>query len=653
MHKLIFSTFFLVSLSNLFGQFFDPFKYGVNDSIPFISLTESEKKENELALFENNYIWVGSLPNSNNVNRITIRHDAILINSDAALESHNKAYIPIGENDSLMTVIIRVFENGKVVKVHDKSAIREIKEEENTYKIIALEGLKKGQIIETLIIRIINYSDYATYQLQRTYPVKKSEFCMNIPANVKFALKSYPNQLEVKDSVINDERRYQWITFNDMKPFDDEIYCFEGARKIRIETAIEKNISTGKKFMSWADKGRNSLENLLRSTSSEEKFIKKLIKKEKWETLNGMALLFAIDNKIKSEFNISKSYPYIPDVEKNFELRFADEYSIVRIYLMIYQQLNIEWELVFTVWKGKKFFDPDFASSSFIEDPLFYFPSYKIYSDPADKGSRPGDIGSLYRDQNAMFIKPVKVGDAITGLTKIGRIPALHMDSVLRINKVVIRWSPDEEEITINTRFEGNRYATDDRKLVFDLIGEEKTKEIIEETVRNGKKGGTFTLNSVENIKLNDPTEYFKPLILDYTWKTQEYTENTGEHMIIKFGELIGQQVQLYDKETRVNPIDVSYPHIAIHEIRVVIPEGYIAKGYEGLNRDLAFKNEKGEDLFGIRIDVGLEGQEVVLKVREYYAKTEYAISDYSKFRQVINAASDVNKFTILLQKKP
>jgi hypothetical protein len=52
MHKLVLSTLLIISFTHLFGQFFDPLKYGVNDSIPFISLTESEKKENELALFE-------------------------------------------------------------------------------------------------------------------------------------------------------------------------------------------------------------------------------------------------------------------------------------------------------------------------------------------------------------------------------------------------------------------------------------------------------------------------------------------------------------------------------------------------------------------------------------------------------------------------
>lgn len=633
------------------SQFFEPFSYQLTDSTLKIAMSDQDRLEKEIALFERNFIWIGQIPNSEFVAKMTIRHDAIYLNSDAALESHNRIYVPVGENDSLHRLEVRIIENGKVIRTQGKADIREIKEEESTFKIIAVEGLKKGQILETLIVRMSSYSEGGTIQLQRSYPVKRSEVCINGPSNIRFAIKVYPKPVEVADTVVGDEKRFQHFTILDLKAIVEEDYLFEAARKVRAEYTLERNFAQGKKFNQWADKGRNTLENLMKSSSAEKKFIKKLVKQENWAELSGLAQLFAIENKLKGEFNVSKSYQHVADVEKNFKMRYVDEYSMLRIYTMIFQELKIEWELIFTVWKGKKFFDPDFPTNTYLEDPLFYFPTYKIYTDPVDKSFRPGDIGALYRDQYAMFVRPILIGEEYSGVTKIAKIPSLPMDSVVREHNILVTWNPDEEEVNIKTRFSGNRYANDGQKVLFELIGEEKTKEVIEENVRHGKKGGTFTVKQIQNAKVSDVETYGRPLIIDYDWKTTEYTENTGDRMIIRFGELIGPQVQMYDKETRFNPIDVAFPHIAIHEVRIRVPEGHTAKGYEGLNRDLAFKSESGEDLCGIKVEVFLEGNEVVMKIREFYAKTEYSISDYPVFRQVINAAADINKFTLLLQK--
>jgi len=49
---------------------------------------------------------------------------------------------------------------------------------------------------------------------------------------------------------------------------------------------------------------------------------------------------------------------------------------------------------------------------------------------------------------------------------------------------------------------------------------------------------------------------------------------------------------------------------------------------------------------------VELLGNEIVMKIREYYSKIEYPVSDYMNFREVINAAADINKYTLLLKKK-
>jgi len=318
---------------------------------------------------------------------------------------------------------------------------------------------------------------------------------------------------------------------------------------------------------------------------------------------------------------------------------------------MIYQELGIPWEIAYSVVRSKKKFDADFPSPSFIEDPLFYFPSYKLFTDPVDRALRVGEISSLYLGQKAMFVKPILLGDQWSGVTRIDKIPVNKTEDVSRDYKINVTWDA-ENKMTVHTTYHGNSYADDGRKILYTIAGEEKAKEVIEEQIRNERKEGVFKIVSSENHNVNDFKEYYLPFVLSYQWETEEYIEQNGENLLVKYGELIGPQVQMYDKLERQNIIQSYYPHIHTSEVRIAIPEGYTAQGFENKNRQLAFKDQDGNDLFGIDIKVELLGNEIVMKIREYYSKIEYPVSDYMNFREVINAAADINKYTLLLKKK-
>lgn len=634
---------------------FDPFKFELNDSTLAINPDTSLLKGPSAAIFDNTYIWFGIFPKTSVAVKMLVEHDLILLNNESAIDENNKIYVNV-TRDSLMDFKVRVIENGKVVKEHGLNDLLVTKEEEGRYKILAVEGLKKGQMIERLIIRLQNYSESGTILVQQKYITHKHLISISAPANVKFALKCYPelktfSDTVITDSVANKSTRFQYCNFGPISPYKEEDYSFTKAHRMRVEFALEQNFSTNRKFNSWADKGRNLLEDMIISEKNEKKYIAKLVSKEGFDKLSGKEQVFAVESFMKNNVNSGADMPYVGDVEKLFKLKFGSNYSVNRTYIMIFEALKIKWELVFTTTKSNKAFDESFPSAAYIDEVLFYFPSIDSYIDPEDVSKRVGEISFLYQGQKAMFVKPMLIGEGYTGLTRIATIPEPNMNEITREYAINVNWT-DDLDTKIETTFKGNNHANDSRKYIYTYVDRAKADEITEEQIRGDRKEGDFKVINVKDFNMKDFNEYYKPIELSYEWVTDAYLERVGNNLLLKYGLLIGLQVELYNKKERTYPIEMYYPHLHNAVIRIKVPEGYTAKGFEKKDRNIEYKDEKGNPLFGIDIKVEQEGDFIVMKIHEYYAKSTYSVAEYAQFREVINAAADINAYTLLLEKK-
>jgi len=75
-------------------------------------------------------------------------HKIVRLNDDHGIEAFNKIYLPVVENKLLIDIRARtILPDGKIIEL-DKNDIKDIKEENDVYKIFAMEGLTKGCEIE-------------------------------------------------------------------------------------------------------------------------------------------------------------------------------------------------------------------------------------------------------------------------------------------------------------------------------------------------------------------------------------------------------------------------------------------------------------------------------------------------------------------------
>lgn len=148
--------------------------------------------------------------------------------------------------------------------------------------------------------------------------------------------------------------------------------------------------------------------------------------------------------------------------------------------------------------------------------------------------------------------------------------------------------------------------------------------------------------------------EYFqdnKPFILDMVVNASELVEKAGNKILVKIGEIIGPQVEMYQEKPRQFPMDVNYPHVLDRTIEFVIPDGYKVKNPDDLKISKVYK-DNNEVAMGFESTYTQEGNVIKVHVIEQYRKIQYPLGWYEDFKKIINAAADFNKVTLVLEAK-
>jgi hypothetical protein len=107
----------------------------------------------------------------------------------------------------------------------------------------------------------------------------------------------------------------------------------------------------------------------------------------------------------------------------------------------------------------------------------------------------------------------------------------------------------------------------------------------------------------------------------------------------------------MYQEKPRQLPITLQYPHALDRDITFIIPNGYQVKNLNELEMNITDKNA-GKETMGFISAYTLKGNELKIKLHEFYKATDYPISMLENFKKVINASADFNKIVLILEKK-
>ena len=223
--------------------------------------------------------------------------------------------------------------------------------------------------------------------------------------------------------------------------------------------------------------------------------------------------------------------------------------------------------------------------------------------------------------------------------------------NVSRINRTVdILFDTDLSIVTLTQSQEYTGHWSATSRAVLNFYPEQSIKEYEDYLTGSGIEDKVIESYEASNTELLQ-MEYNKPFITNSVITSESLVEEAGDDFIFQIGKVIGTQSELYQETKRINPIEMQYPNQYDYTISISIPPGFTAEGLTELNIDKSYKSVKGNKLCKFESNYRIENQTIIITIQEFYKSNEYDLNRYEEFREVINAASDFNKTSILLKK--
>ena len=585
-----------------------------------------------------------------------LEHQAYILNSDEKIEDYNKVYIPFTSSNSVLIIMkARVIkENGEII-ILDDSKILTSKDEETDkeYKYYAYEGIQKGSIIEYYYILKKSPSYSGKKQSVQSTSLKYNyEFDLYSPTNLVFEFKNYNNLEKIKLDTNTSENLHWYLKIDTINQLEDEEMSAFHAKKMFFIFKLDRNTYSNTFNLSSYSQVANNLYSLFYKENSkqEKKGILDIIKDSGYKIARDkFSEIRAIEDYLKLNF-------YVVDVE-NEELgniskiisnKIASHQGIMKLYIAILKNLNITHEVVLTCDRFNLKFDKDFEAYNFLTDYLLYFLDIKSFLSPSDISSRLGFPPFKLTNNYGMFIKEIEVNSLKTGIAKIKFIPPI--DYKKSFDEILVNVDLDENDIYKSLvhfeRATGGYYAIGIQPYL-SIIKEDNKKEIIDEFIKFLDKDLTIITKKV----YNDDAKYFgiEPFKVVAEFELSRFIENAGNNIILKVGNLIGPQVEMYQDKKRVLPVENDFKRNYHRVITIKIPEKYKIVNIGDLDIHDEYAKD-GEILMLFKSSYTLIDGVLTITVDEYYNIIEIESELYDTYRKIINSAADFNKISLILE---
>jgi hypothetical protein len=651
-HKTIFTFLFILSTSLLFAQEYSFNNYDWNEKETTIEIPEKYKSEKEVILARNTKIEFAITGKT--AKQYHLLHEKIYINSDDAIERNNKIYIPFSLNESVLVNKARVIlKNGTIINL-DKKDIKEDVDQEKGMKFnyFAINGLEKGAVIEKLYV--LEESPEFTGQsikMQDEYPIVNLNFELIFPNHLIFKTKSYNGLSEpVIDDKKIENKTIITVSEKNIPALDNDEQYSNWALQLKLYRfkLDENQLSGGRNLNSYKEFATSLYARLnpeldKKQQKSIDDFCAIIPKSE-----NLQEQIWNIENKIKKTITYDR---YIDPKESLSDVivsKQANQSDILRIYLAVFKNFNIENNIVFTSNRYKVPFDKDFESFENLNELLFYFPTINKYLTPTEIEYRIPLFPNTIANNNGLFIKEKTFSGVKIGIGEINFIEIPGNDISHDIMNITVDFTQDIENplITSNLTFGG--YSGLNFQPIKDFASAEQYKAVLKSIAENYTVETEYKTLTTEN----DGTEFIgkKPFVLNVTFDGKDLTKKAGENYLFSVGETIGKQMEFYQENKRALPVEIDYPHLYTRNIKILLPKGATIKNLDKFVMDYKTKI-KGKTEAAFISKYTKKGDEILVENTEFYNIINYPLDQFEDYKAVINAAADFNKIVIIVTK--
>jgi hypothetical protein len=650
--KVIFFAIFC-NVITLYAQKPETDSYDWEEKRPRFKVSAEDQKES-CVIFKNHTSEEIAYNEKNEPYIYFVNHLIVAVNNESGIEQYNKLSISLSSVMEIVDIKVRsISKDGKIV-LTDKNHMKEIENLENkgAFKVFAVEGVEVGSEIE-YIYKLKKYpANSGRRYIQFQNPTYNYSFDLIVPEFLTYDTKLYNGDAQIRDTVI-DQKRYISLKIDKINALPKEEYSDYWANVMRVEYKVANNSSTGRtKIVTFAEAAKSIYANTHVTDAKIDKQVDALLKKIKLDkSAPEEDRIRVIENYVKSNYfinqNGSSESSKIDFILKN---KFGSKFGMTKLFIKFFERAEVSHRLALSTNRTNERFDPKFETWEYLDEQLIYFDKLDKYMSPIEFEFRYPMIPSYFLGNHAMVIKPVKLGDYTTGLSEIRLIPSV--DYKLNHDNLNIHLTIDLEndlsKVEVERSLKG--YKAMFIQPYYDLIPEDKRKIIFDEILKSQAKDAEVSNVTVKNVDKNT-SPYALPMIISGTLKSEGLIEKAGGKYLLKIGEIIGPQSELYQDKKRNTEISLEYPKEYVRKITFEIPQGYKIPNLKDLNKNIVFK-DGDETTMGFTSSYKQDGRVVTIDVEEYYKRLTYPIGVFEQFRKVINAAADFNKITLVLEKE-
>ncbi|MBX2948761.1 MAG: hypothetical protein KF704_05740 [Crocinitomicaceae bacterium] len=584
-----------------------------------------------------------------------LSHKIIRLNTDKGIEHHNKWYLNhFGAVDVRFQKARVIKPNGDIV-VQNASDIKEALNEDGEveYKYFAFEGIEKGSTVE--ILELASFPARltgASIRLQGASLYKNVDFEVISPDYLSYAFYAANDAPQlIEDTIAREGYRRLYVHLDEVKQLKEEDWAAYGANLKKIYYKLDKNLNTRKgNFYSYSDVTHNVHESLFSSMSKKESAaLKKFLKSLDLNAIQDEEdKIRTIENEFKHGFYIvDQSIEKGNDIESILKNHIMSTSGFFRIFLNTLRELSIPYEIVLTCNRYEDKFSTKYEAYNFLNNYLLYFPNTGKYVSE-ELMSRYGFPPDELTFQKGLFIREIKVQDILTGVSEIKSIAYVPATESIDKLSVKLAFSDDKTENKITVERVTTGYKALPYQVPLDYMMEDQKKEVREEYLTYIDEGALLD----EMTFKNDATTSFgkNPLIGKASFTSKNFIEKGGDKLLLKAGLLIGPQSELYNRESRLLPVESPHARIYDRVIEIEIPDGYSVKNLQDVAVNVVPFGATGS--IGFVSSYIVDGNVLKINVKEWYNEIYFEATDYVSYETVINAAADFNKLILILQPK-
>ncbi|MFN9320843.1 MAG: DUF3857 domain-containing protein [Chitinophagales bacterium] len=651
--KIVLLLTFIACTAISHAQRFQYYNYTWKDTLQKFELSEYESKKPVVVLKEKRVTEL--VVDKIGVITFELKHTIKKVHTDHGIEKSNRVYIYEGKRTEILVNKLRVINpNGTIVEL-TKEDIQEAVDEttKSKYKYYAVKGLEIGSIIEELVV-----SKSSASLNGKIIPVQTSDYKKNVeieiiyPSFLKFEVKSYNGLPKaIIDDTLYEKKIVHRIIADSIEELEDEKYSNYNANLKYLAYKLIANKAANSFNLNSFNSIAETLHGIVHKEldKKSDKALKEYISKFNFPENS------TLDDSIKIiEHAIKLDIVYVEDMPTENEnlaqmlqTKKANEQDLTILYENIFKQLGIKSQVVITNNRFSYPFDHKFENVNQLEAFLSYFPDTKKFLCPAAQSSRYPNIPYGYGSNYGLLIKTQDIGGTelvVKELKKI-ELPSDYGKDSLDITYDFTESMSQPKTKIVSTLF---GHDAENFQFAFSFVDDKQKREMLESYIKN-YCGET----DLEYMHENGGKENLgqTPFIVSAEFSSNKLLERNGENIILKLGESIGPQAELYQEKERAMPIEMPFPHTYKRHFKVIIPAEYEYNNLEALSMSHELK-EGNKVSSAFYSNYKVEGNILYIDVAEFYSKTNYPKSDYPAFKNVINAAADFNKIKIILTKK-